>query len=132
MQDSELLAKAMEAAANAYCPYSKFSVGAAVLWQDGSVSLGVNVENASYPLGVCAERNAIAGGVVTGAKKITKLAVWAAVEGTVAPCGGCRQVIHEFAESDSVQVIMGGSTDVAVTTIGQLLPDAFTPSDLKK
>ena len=118
MQDSELLAKAMEAAANAYCPYSKFPVGAAVLWQDGSVSLGVNVENASYPLGVCAERNAIAGGVVVGAKKITKLAVWAAVEGTVAPCGGCRQVIHEFAESDSVQVIMGGSTDVAVTTIG--------------
>ena len=132
MQDSALLAKAMGAAANAYCPYSKFSVGAAVLWEDGSVSLGVNVENASYPLGVCAERNAIAGGVVAGGKKITKLAVWAAVEGTVAPCGGCRQVIHEFAESDSVQVIMGGNTDVAVTTIGQLLPDAFTPSDLKK
>jgi cytidine deaminase len=132
MQDSELLAKAMEAAANAYCPYSKFSVGAAVLWQDGSVSLGVNVENASYPLGVCAERNAIAGGVVAGTKKIIKLAVWAAVEGTVAPCGGCRQVIHEFAESDSVQVIMGGNTDVATTAIGQLLPDALTPGDLKK
>jgi len=132
MQDSELLAKAMEAAANAYCPYSKFSVGAAVLWQDGSVSLGVNVENASYPLGVCAERNAIAGGVVTGTKKIIKLAVWTAIEGTVAPCGGCRQVIHEFAESDSVQVIMGGNTDVTTTSIGQLLPDAFTPSDLGK
>ena len=122
----------MEAAANAYCPYSKFSVGAAVLWEDGSVSLGVNVENASYPLGVCAERNAIAGGVVAGGKKITKLAVWAAVEGTVAPCGGCRQVIHEFSENDSVPVIMGGNTDVATTAIGQLLPDVFTPSDLKK
>ena len=132
MQDSALLAKAMGAAANAYCPYSKFSVGAAVLWEDGSVSLGVNVENASYPLGVCAERNAIAGGVVAGGKKITKLAVWAAVEGTVAPCGGCRQVIHEFSENDSVPVIMGGNTDVATTAIGQLLPDAFTSSDLKK
>ena len=132
MQDSALLAKAMDAAANAYCPYSKFSVGAAVLWEDGSVSLGVNVENASYPLGVCAERNAIAGGVVAGGKKITKLAVWAAVEGTVAPCGGCRQVIHEFSENDSVAVIMGGNTDVATAAIGQLLPDAFTPSDLRK
>jgi cytidine deaminase len=132
MQDSALLAKAMGAAANAYCPYSKFSVGAAVLWEDGSVSLGVNVENASYPLGVCAERNAIAGGVVAGGKKIMKLAVWAAVEGTVAPCGGCRQVIHEFSENDSVPVIMGGNTDVATTAIGQLLPDAFTPSDLRK
>ena len=120
MQDSALLAKAMDAAANAYCPYSKFSVGAAVLWEDGSVSLGVNVENASYPLGVCAERNAIAGGVVTGGKKITKLAVWAAVEGTVAPCGGGRQVIHEFSANDSVPVIMGGNTDVATTAIGRL------------
>jgi|TARA_B110000438_G_scaffold143049_1_gene137927 cytidine deaminase len=132
MQDSALLAKAMDAAANAYCPYSKFSVGAAVLWEDGSVSLGVNVENASYPLGVCAERNAIAGGVVAGGKKITKVAVWAAVEGTVAPCGGCRQVIHEFSVNDSVPVIMGGNTDVATTAIGRLLPDAFTPSDLNK
>ncbi len=132
MQDSALLAKAMDAAANAYCPYSKFSVGAAVLWEDGSVSLGVNVENASYPLGVCAERNAIAGGVVAGGKKITKVAVWAAVEGTVAPCGGCRQVIHEFSANDSVPVIMGGNTDVATTAIGRLLPDAFTPSDLNK
>lgn len=132
MQDSALLAKAMGAAANAYCPYSKFSVGAAVLWEDGSVSLGVNVENASYPLGVCAERNAIAGGVVAGGKKITKVAVWAAVEGTVAPCGGCRQVIHEFSANDSVPVIMGGNTDVATIAIGQLLPDAFTPSDLEK
>lgn len=132
MQDSALLAKAMDAAANAYCPYSKFSVGAAVLWEDGSVSLGVNVENASYPLGVCAERNAIAGGVVAGGKKITKVAVWAAVEGTVAPCGGCRQVIHEFSANDSVPVIMGGNTDVATTAIGRLLPDAFIPSDLNK
>jgi cytidine deaminase len=132
MQDSELLAIAKATAANAYCPYSKFAVGAAVLWQDGSISLGVNVENASYPLGVCAERNAIANGVVNGGQKIVMLAVWAAVEGTVAPCGGCRQVIHEFVEADSAKIIMGGNTEVASSSIGQLLPSAFSSSDLNR
>ncbi|MBC8370968.1 MAG: cytidine deaminase [Planctomycetes bacterium] len=132
MDDSELLSIARQAAANAYCPYSQFAVGAAVLWQDGSVSVGANVENAAYPLGVCAERNAIAGGIVAGAKKIARLAVWADVDETVAPCGGCRQVIHEFVADSKVTVIMGGASDVSRQTIGELLPFAFNSKNLIK
>jgi cytidine deaminase len=132
MQDSELLSLARQTAANAYCPYSKFAVGAAVLWQDDSISVGVNVENASYPLGVCAERNAIANGIAAGSKKIALLAVWADIEATVAPCGGCRQVIYEFVADSDVRVIMGGTSDVSCQTIGELLPNAFTPRDLLK
>lgn len=132
MQDNQLLALAKQAAANAYCPYSKFAVGAAVAWQDGSTSVGVNVENAAYPLGVCAERNAIASGVVTGSRKIVAIAVWADVDATVAPCGGCRQVISEFAADADVRVIMGGANDVSHETIGALLPYAFTSKELPK
>ncbi|MDP6963084.1 MAG: cytidine deaminase [Planctomycetota bacterium] len=131
MQNSELLGLAKGAAKNAHCPYSRFAVGAAVLWCDGSTSVGVNVENASYPLGVCAERNAIAAGICAGGKKVVTVAVWAAVDESVSPCGGCRQVIHEFAAGPSTQVLMGGNGDAKTSTISELLPLAFDTSSLK-
>jgi cytidine deaminase len=124
---TELLAKAKEAAAAAHCPYSKFAVGAAAVWDDGSVDVGVNVENASSPLGVCAERTAIATGVSRGERQLVMIAVWADVDQVVTPCGGCRQVILEFAPDDlaELQIILGGRDQMRITNLALLLPDAF-------
>ena len=77
MKDTDLLEMAEKVARNAYSPYSKFSVGAAILWRGGEVTTGVNVENASYPLTVCAERNAVASGIAQGLRQISAVAVWA-------------------------------------------------------
>ena len=87
MTDGELLKRAFAAASSAYAPYSRFCVGAAVLLRDGSVVTGVNVENASYPLGMCAERCALARAAAEGTRPgdVEALAV------TASPCGGCRQ-----------------------------------------
>ncbi|MDP7061470.1 MAG: cytidine deaminase [Planctomycetota bacterium] len=123
----ELLDMAKAVAQNAHCPYSKFPVGAAVLWEDGTVDLGVNVENASSPLGVCAERTAVANGVSRGERALTMIAVWADVEKVVSPCGGCRQVMLEFAPDDlaDLQVILGGRDQMRLTNLALLLPEAF-------
>src|SRR5918992_4306178 len=92
MTDDELYERALAAADAAYAPYSRFRVGAAVLLRDGRVVTGVNVENASYPLGMCAERCALARAVAEGARPgdVEALAV------TASPCGGCRQWLLEF------------------------------------
>jgi cytidine deaminase len=88
----DLLARANAIAARAYAPYSNYLVGAAVRSRDGTVYEGVNVENAAYPLGICAERTAIAGAVVDGCRPgdLVEIAI------TASPCGGCRQWLHEF------------------------------------
>jgi cytidine deaminase len=88
----ELLDRARAAAAHAYAPYSNYLVGAAVRARDGRIYEGVNVENAAYPLGICAERTAIAGAVVDGCRPgdLVEMAI------TASPCGGCRQWLHEF------------------------------------
>jgi cytidine deaminase len=88
----DLLGRAKEIAARAYAPYSNYLVGAAVLARDGKVYEGVNVENAAYPLGICAERTAIACAVVDGCRPgdLVEIAI------TASPCGGCRQWLHEF------------------------------------
>lgn len=88
----ELLERARAAAARAYAPYSNYLVGAAVRTQDGRIYEGVNVENAAYPLGICAERTAIARAVVDGCRPgdLAEIAI------TASPCGGCRQWLHEF------------------------------------
>lgn len=130
----ELLAAAREALKHAYAPYSKFQVGAAILTADGKTFTGCNVENASYGLTVCAERNAIFAAVVasplspSGVKphgKINLVAVAVATEPRVAgsPCGACRQVIWEFG-SDAV-VYYQGENGIKEQTIAQLLPDGF-------
>ena len=92
MSDDELLARAREVATRAYAPYSKYLVGAAVLARDGRVFEGTNVENAAYPLGICAERSAIAQAVAGGCAPgdVEAIAI------TASPCGGCRQWLYEF------------------------------------
>ena len=117
--DRELLERADSIAQRAYAPYSKFFVGAAVRTRDGRVFEGVNVENAAYPLGICAEKTALAKAVSEGAKpgEVEALAV------TASPCGGCRQWFHEFG-IDRV-IYRRASGEVAVTTPAELLPDTF-------
>ena len=92
----ELVQAAIEARKNAYAPYSDFSVGAAVLGASGKIYQGVNLENASYGLTICAERNAIACAVANGERNITAIAVAADTEQPILPCGACRQVMAEF------------------------------------
>ncbi len=118
MTGQELYERAVIAAENAYAPYSEFHVGAALLLRDGSVVTGVNVENASYPLGICAERAAISRAVGDGLKPggIEALAI------TASPCGGCRQWMAEF-QIDRVLFPIDGK--LAERTPAELLPDSF-------
>jgi cytidine deaminase len=124
-----LVAQARLARERAYCPYSGFAVGAAVLTASGRVFLGCNVENAAYPATICAERSAWVGAYAAGEREIVAIAVVADTPDPVSPCGTCRQVIHELARSASVALAnMRG--DVALTTPGELLPGGFTANDL--
>jgi cytidine deaminase len=117
--DRELLERADAAAAQAYAPYSKFHVGAAVRTRDGRVFEGVNVENAAYPLGICGEKTAIGAAATAGVRpgEIEALAV------NASPCGGCRQWFHEFGIDRVIYRRANG--DIAVTTPAELLPDTF-------
>jgi cytidine deaminase len=117
--DEALLERAVAAAARAYAPYSQFHVGAAVRTRDGRVFDGVNVENAAYPLGICAERSAVARAVGEGLRPgdLETIAI------TASPCGGCRQWMVEF-KLDSV-VYRRADGEVVVATPAQLLPDTF-------
>jgi cytidine deaminase len=109
----------------AYAPYSQFKVGAAIRAASGRVYQGVNVENAAYPQGTCAEAGAIAAMILGGDMVIEEVAVIADATVPVAPCGGCRQKIAEFAGS-SVRVTMANLRgQTAVMTVGELLPGAF-------
>jgi cytidine deaminase len=116
--DAELLAEARASVKAAYAPYSKFHVGAAVLARDGRVIIGVNVENASYPLGVCAERAALSRAVAEGIRPgdVEALAV------TASPCGGCRQWLHEFGVD---RVVFDHEGEMLVRRPAELLPDTF-------
>ena len=125
-----LLRAAAEVRRNAYAPYSRFPVGAAVL-AGGRVHAACNVENSSFPLGVCAERNAVAMAVAAGAQRIEAVAVVAGGERPAAPCGGCRQVIAEFAPADAPVIYATPDGEAIATTVGALLPFAFGSVDLK-
>ena len=97
MTDHELIELALQARENAYAPYSHFSVGAALLCADGTVYTGCNIENASYPCGICAERTAAAKAISEGRRDFTALAVAGSSEELCTPCGLCRQFLYEFA-----------------------------------
>jgi cytidine deaminase len=114
----------------AYAPYSGFSVGAALLNEDGTIRGGVNIENASYPLSVCAERNAVASMVMSGYKEVLAVAVVTDAERPTPPCGGCRQVLWEFGDADTPVVAEGAAGVRARWRLGELLPHAFGPDDL--
>jgi homotetrameric cytidine deaminase len=121
---SELFAAARAARADAYAPYSRFAVGAAVETPDGRRYTGVNVENASYGLTVCAERVAVFRAVADGARALAAIAV-AGPDGTrAAPCGACRQVLAEFG-APTMPVIYANAGELVETTLGALLPAPF-------
>ena len=119
MDDRELYERAVAVAERAYAPYSNFHVGAAVLARDGRVFLGVNVENAAYPLGVCAEKTALTRAVTDGYRPgdVEAIAI------TASPCGGCRQWLHEFGLDRVTYARAGG--ELVTTSPDALLPDTF-------
>jgi cytidine deaminase len=127
----EMLRAARAIMPRAYVPYSGFRVGAALLNEDGTIRPGVNVENASYPLSVCAERNAVSSMVGSGQTKVVAVAVATNAAHPTPPCGGCRQVLWEFGDADTPVVAEGAEGVRARWRLGDLLPDAFGPDDLR-
>ena len=135
-----LAGRAEEASRRCYAPYSRFAVGAAVLASSGRIYTGANIENASYPAGICAERSAVSRAVSCGERKILAVAISGGpAEGGrdfCPPCGICRQVIREFCDPSSAKIILTrrvpgkGRAELAVYTLEELLPQSFGPDSL--
>jgi cytidine deaminase len=121
-EDADLYQQAQAAVEFAYVPYSRFAVGAALRTTDGEVITGANVENASYGMTMCAERNAVFSAVASGKRTFDAIAVYADAD-SVPPCGACRQVMAEFAPRLRVIFRRGGKP--AVMTLDELLPEQF-------
>jgi cytidine deaminase len=125
---AELVRRARDVQRHAYCPYSKFPVGAALEAADGRVFVGTNVESASYGLTICAERMALGAAVAAGARAFTRLAVATDVDPPASPCGACRQLLAEFGLD--LTVIAAGPRSERRWTLRELLPDPFVPATL--
>ena len=126
--DKKLIAEAKRVREFAYCPYSNFAVGAAVLGASGEIYGGCNIENASFSVTNCAERTAIFKAISAGEEDILAIAVVAEGAAPVAPCGACRQVIEEFRIP---HIVMANLADeVKEMTLGELLPGAFSAEDI--
>jgi cytidine deaminase len=123
--DDELLAAARAVRRRAHAPYSRFAVGAAVRDERGCVHVGCNVENASYGLTTCAERNAVAAAVAAGARAVRAVAVVTPMRPPGSPCGACRQVLAEFGSARTRVLLAGPAGAPEATTLGALLPRAF-------
>ena len=124
MMKQELLNAALSARERAYAPYSKFLVGAAVLAKSGKIYTGCNIENSSYGLTVCAERNALFSAVGAGEREFTALCVVGDTEAPISPCGACRQVMAEFKVP---RIILANlKDDVKEYTLEELLPYGFS------
>lgn len=126
-QEQTLVRMATEAQKRAYAPYSHYAVGAAVLTAQGEVFTGCNIENATYPATVCAERVAIFKAVSEGQRELTAIAV--VTENGGSPCGICRQVMREFAP-EMIVFIANVKGETRKTSVAELLPDSFGPDDL--
>jgi cytidine deaminase len=125
-----LLRAAAKVRGNAHAPYSNFPVGCAVL-AGGQIFSGANVENSSFPLGVCAERSAVSAAISAGHTRIDAVAVVGGTLRPVPPCGGCRQVLAEFCAPEAPLVYSTPGGRKVVSTLGELLPSAFGMGDLK-
>ena len=123
--------RALGAMARAYAPYSGFRVGAALLAADGSVTEGCNVENASFPAGICAERSALAAAVARGNRDFDSILIATEAEEPTPPCGICRQVLEEFSPQLVVVSVTTGGRE-ARWSLEELLPRAFTPKSLDR
>lgn len=120
----DLLTAAKEASVKAYSPYSGYKVGAALLCEDGSVFTGCNVENSSYSLTICAERNAVFKAVGAGYKDYAAIAIYADSDQLFPPCGACRQVLAEF--NSELVIIYANKVKSVQSTLAELLPHAFS------
>ncbi|XP_037355878.1 cytidine deaminase [Talpa occidentalis] len=131
-QVQRLLLTCQEAKKSAYCPYSHFPVGAALLTRDGRIFSGCNVENACYTLGVCAERTAIQKAISEGYKDFRAIAIASDLQDDfISPCGACRQVMREFGCTWAVYMTKPDGTYM-MKTVQELLPVSFGPEDLQK
>ncbi len=135
MEHSELARLALQAREGAYCPYSRFAVGAALLCADGAVYLGCNIECASSSPGNCAERTAFFKAVSEGKREFSAIAIAGGPAGKTpdsfcAPCGVCRQVMREFCRDD-FQIVLTDGRELRLHTLGELLPFSFGPDDLQ-
>ncbi len=128
--EAKLLKAALAVRANAYCPYSNYQVGASVLASSGKIYTGANIENSSYGLTVCAERNAIFTAIGAGERELRAVCV---VAKSAKPCGACRQVMAEFLPKDAPVIIVnlnsGGKPEIVRQTLARILPMAFDPSE---
>ncbi|HMP89745.1 MAG TPA: cytidine deaminase [Kiritimatiellia bacterium] len=124
---TRMIEAAIAASRNAYAPYSKFHVGAALLTHDGELIVGCNVENASYGLTICAERNAIFAAVAKNIRNFRAVAIVADGDAMPFPCGACRQVLSEFCGASTPVYIasVNNPTEIKALTMGELLPHAF-------
>lgn len=132
----KLIAEAMLARNNAYAPYSHFTVGAALMTKEGGIYTGCNIENAAYGPSNCAERTAFFKAVSEGERDFKAIAIVGSLEGSAinqyaSPCGVCRQVMAEFCESESFDIIIAKSeSEYYVKTLKELLPENFGPKNL--
>ncbi|PRO65108.1 cytidine deaminase [Alkalicoccus urumqiensis] len=130
MEKESLLKLAVESREQAYVPYSKFPVGAALLAEDGTVFTGCNIENAAYSMCNCGERTAIFKAVSEGFRSFSAIAVAADTEGPVSPCGACRQVMSELLQPETKVYLTNLKGAVEETNVQELLPGAFRKEDL--
>ena len=132
MNKEELIGIAIEARNRSYSPYSNFAVGAALYCKDGSVYIGANIENASFPLCMCAERNALYNAMMDGktTDDFLSLAVVADTDSFCSPCGACRQVLSELYPATKPIYLANLKGDIKVTTVEELLPFGFDGDDL--
>ena len=133
MDNLMLIKEAKLARTKAYAPYSKFLVGAALLCKDGTVFHGANVENSSYPLCMCAERNALYHAYMNGYQKddFAALALVGDTDRPISPCGACRQVMQELLPIDAVIIMANIKGEVKISNMKELLPFAFDKEDLE-
>lgn len=133
MTDDDLIAAARDAARNSYSPYSRFAVGAALRFADGSVVTGTNIENASYGLALCAETIAVGKAMADGVRGgLLTVAVTGPAAEPITPCGRCRQVLNELAQLGGTdpEVLCVGADEVRRVRLSELLPHAFGPASL--
>jgi cytidine deaminase len=124
-----LLARAKAVSKHAYCPYSAFAVGAALLTASRNVYVGCNVENAAYSPCLCAERNAVGAMVASGEREILAIAIYTPTQEVAAPCGVCRQVLNEFSPELWVISVCDSDQELEMQ-MSELLPEAFGPKNL--
>lgn len=128
--EDQLLQAALNARAKAYAPYSKFQVGAALLTDDGTIVTGANVENASYPLGCCAERTAVYAAASQGYRHFERICIVGPGPQLISPCGACRQVLAEFGDLEVVMAEAQGRTFPRSMRLSELLPVQFGQESL--